>query len=233
MKKQNGNNSEDIYLIGAEQMKEILGENIEDGDENKYAVQDSELRYNPDEITDKEEEWLKKLGIVAIVPEEPIETGNYLVEGTYYDTLQEAIDAAESGSVIEVINDVEESESITIDKNVTINTASKNINFISGVRITINDGIDVNINGDGTLTTEAEWGLILNYGNLITNDVTIYSPVTGTMYSTIVVLSPGNVTSNNSNINGITCEGGIVTINGGQYECLSGYPSNARNVYNK
>ncbi len=42
---QNGNNSNDIYITDPEKIKEILGENIEDGDENKYAVQDGEIRY--------------------------------------------------------------------------------------------------------------------------------------------------------------------------------------------
>lgn len=229
---QNGNNSDDIYITDPEKIKEILGENVENGDENKYVIQDGEIRYNPDEVTNKEEEWLIELGIVAIqpvVPEPPIETGNYLVAGKYYDTLQEAIDAADSGSVIEVINDVEESESITINKDITLNTANKNIDFIGDARMTINDGINVNINGGGILTSEASTGrgLILNYGDLTTNNVTINSPISGHLYSTIVTLSPGNVTSNNSNIDAVTCEGGIVTINGGEYSNLFGYPNNA------
>ena len=227
---QNGNNSNDIYITDPEKIKEILGENIEDGDENKYAVQDGEIRYNPDEVTNKEEEWLIELGIAAIqpvVPGPPIETGNYLVAGKYYDTLQEAIDAAEIGSEITVISNTSEIGQIVIDKDITINTNNKTLAFLENGRITINEGMEVSIDGNGTITTEDSRGAILNYGNLITNNVTINSPISGHLYSTITSLSPGNVTSNNSNIDAITCEGGIVTINGGQYENLSGYPNNA------
>jgi len=204
---QNGNNSNDIYITDPEKIKEILGENIEDGDENKYAVQDGEIRYNPDEVTNKEEEWLIELGIVAIqpvVPEPPIETGNYLVSGKYYDTLQEAIDAADSGSVIEVINDVEESESITINKDITLNTANKNIDFIGDARITINDGINVDINGGGTLTAERDMSFILNYGDLETNNVTIESSARGMVGATIYIQGSGTLIANNSNITAIT-----------------------------
>ena len=217
-------------------MKGILGEKAEEGDENKYAVQDDEMRYNPDEVTEKEEEWLIELGILAIqpvVPDPPIETGNYLVDGKYYDTLQQAIDVASSGSIIEVKNNVEENEAITIDKDITINTDNKDINFSESARITINNGIDVNINGNGELIGKSKTGLILNYGNLEINNATINSPISGSMYSAITSLNPGNVTSNNSNINSITCEGGIITINGGKYDSLSGYPNNARNIHNK
>lgn len=217
---QNGNNSNDIYITDPEKIKEILGENIEDGDENKYAVQDGEIRYNPDEVTNKEEEWLIELGIVAIqpvVPEPPIETGNYLVSGKYYDTLQEAIDAADSGSVIEVINDVEESESITINKDITLNTANKNIDFIGDARITINDGINVDINGGGTLTAERDMSFILNYGDLETNNVTIESSARGMVGATIYIQGSGTLIANNSNITAITSFGKDVILNGGSY----------------
>ena len=227
---QNGNNSDDIYITDPEKIKEILGENVEDGDENKYVIQGGEIRYNPDEVTNKEEEWLIELGIAAIqpvVPGPPIETGNYLVAGKYYDTLQEAIDAAEIGSEITVISNTSESSSTTIDKDITINTNNKTLAFLENGRITINEGMEVSIDGNGTITTEDSRGAILNYGDLITNNVTINSPTAGHLYSTIVSISPGSVTSNNCNINGITCEGEVVTINGGQYENLAGYPNNA------
>lgn len=217
---QNGNNSDDIYITDPEKIKEILGENVENGDENKYVIQDGEIRYNPDEVTNKEEEWLIELGIVAIqpvVPEPPIETGNYLVAGKYYDTLQEAIDAADSGSVIEVINDVEESESITINKDITLNTANKNIDFIGDARMTINDGINVNINGGGILTAERDMSFILNYGNLQTNDITIEASAKGMVAATIYIQGNGTLIANNSNITSITSFGKDVVLNGGKY----------------
>ncbi len=150
-----------------------------------------------------------------------------MVAGKYYDTLQEAIDAAEIGSEITVISNTSESSSTTIDKDITINTNNKTLAFLENGRITINEGMEVSIDGNGTITTEDSRGAILNYGDLITNNVTINSPTAGHLYSTIVSLSPGNVTPNNSNIDAMTCEGGIVTINGGQYGNLSGYPNNA------
>ena len=217
---QNGNNSNDIYITDPEKIKEILGENIEDGDENKYAVQDGEIRYNPDRVTNKEEQWLIELGIVAIQPvdpEPPIVTGNYLVDGIYYDTLQEAIDAADSGSVIEVINDVEESQSVTINKDITLNIASKNIDFIGDARITINDGINVDINGGGTLTAERDMSFILNYGDLETNNVTIESSARGMVGATIYIQGSGTLIANNSNITAITSVGKDVILNGGSY----------------
>ena len=60
-----GHENADVYITDSEQIKEILGD-IEDGDENKYVIQDNELRYNPDTVTDDEEEWLIELGILAM-----------------------------------------------------------------------------------------------------------------------------------------------------------------------
>lgn len=236
MKKKNGNNSEEIFITEADKLKEILGENIESGDENKYAIQDGEIRYKPEEVTEQEKEWLIELGIAEVqpvVPEPPVETGNYLVDEKYYDTLQEAIDAASSGSEITVISNSSENNLITIDKDITINTNGKTLDFAKESKITINEGVDVNIKGEGRVSANITSSFILNYGNLTINNVEINSPVNELVFSTIEVHSPGNFISNSSNINSITCEGGIVTINGGEYNTLSGYPNNARNVYNK
>ena len=236
MKNKNGNNSDDIFITEADKLKEILGENIENGDENKYAIQDDELRYKPEEVTEQEKEWLIELGIAEVqpdVPEPPIETGNYLVDEKYYDTLQEAINAASSGSEITVISNTSENNLITIDKDITINTNGKTLDFAEESKITINEGVDVNIKGEGRVSGNRASSFILNYGNLITNNITINSPVEGPMFSAIEVHTPGNLISNNSNINSITCEGGIVTINGGEYNTLSGYLNNARDIYNR
>ena len=55
-----------VNVLDPEEMKDILGEDREPGDENKYVIQDNELRYNPDTVTDQEEEWLIRLGILAM-----------------------------------------------------------------------------------------------------------------------------------------------------------------------
>ena len=157
--------------------------------------------------------------------------GNYMLnDGTYYDTLQQAIAAANNGDTIKIIYSVTETSPVTIDKNITIDTNRKTITFTDTEgtlsRITINEGKNVIIKGKGTLS--AETNTILNYGNLETDDVTIKSQTNGHLYSSIVVLSPGQVLANDSNISGISCEGGaIATMNGGEFDYLAGYPSSA------
>ena len=41
----NGSSTEEIDVLEPDRIKEILGEEIEEGDENKYVIQDDELRY--------------------------------------------------------------------------------------------------------------------------------------------------------------------------------------------
>ncbi len=60
-----GNGNVNEYVTDSDKIKEILGD-IEEGDENKYVIQDNELRYNPDTVTDEEEDWLIELGILAM-----------------------------------------------------------------------------------------------------------------------------------------------------------------------
>ena len=144
--------------------------------------------------------------------------GNYLVGDKYYDTFQEAFEAAESGSVIKVIYNTTEDSQIVIDKDITINTNRRTISLTNNARITINEKINVDINGNGVLTSENGLGIILNGGNLTTSNITMESPSGGSLQSTIVLIASGNFTSDNCNIDSITNEGETATINGGKYE---------------
>ena len=130
--------------------------------------------------------------------------GNYLVGSTYYDTLQEALTNAEEGATIRVMSNVTENSDITLEKDITINTNGKTINFSGEKRITINDGVNVSLNGKGTITGETNQSLILNNGNLETSNVTIESSEYGMARAAIYMMGEGILTSNNSNISSIT-----------------------------
>ena len=78
----NENNS--ISVMDSEKIKEILG-NIEDGDEYKYIIQNNELRYNPDKVTDKEKDWLTKLEISERTEGVLL---TFMVNGGVYQTIQ-------------------------------------------------------------------------------------------------------------------------------------------------
>lgn len=168
-----------------------------------------------------------------------INLGNFLVNGeTYCDTLQEAVSLAQPNDAIMVLKDISDlSENVVIDKNITIDTNGKTLTFDENSKITINESQNVVIKGNGTITSTTPNTFILNYGNLETNRVTIRANATGYIASTIVVLSPGKIVSNNSNIKGISCEGdsqsetGNVIINGGEYEDLAGYPNGSPGTF--
>lgn len=60
----NKNESVDIDISDPEKIKEIL-ENVDDEEAKKYAIQDNELKYMPDNVTNQEKEWLIKLEVSA------------------------------------------------------------------------------------------------------------------------------------------------------------------------
>ncbi len=158
-----------------------------------------------------------------------VESGNYLLDNTtYFDTLVEAVAAAKDGSRIKVLKDTEETESVTIDKSVTLDMNEKTINYADKNTIIINENKNVVIAGKGTIIggdgTQTGWGdsFIFNKGNLETNNVTINSDL-GAGYGTIV--NVGNFIANNCVIDEIgfdfdsnNGETGRVTINGGEYD---------------
>ena len=206
----------DLDILDSREMREIL-ENTKDGDENKYVIQDNELRYRTEEVTAQEEEWLIKLKVPPM--EQPIEIGNYLVNNTnYYDTLQEALEAATEGATIKIMKDTQENEYLEINKNINLNLNGKTINFGDNINIIIDDGISVIIEGNGTIIGKTSGSFIVNNGNLEVNDSVISSSNGGgTLYGTINN-SSGNLIVNNSTIKGSTAIIGGATINNSNIE---------------
>ncbi len=153
-------------------------------------------------------------------------SGNYLLDGTtYFNTLVEAVAAAKDGSTIKVVKNTEETESVTIDKSITLDTNGKIINYTDANKITINAEKNVLIEGNGVISGGAKVSLILNNGNLEINSTTIDSPVAGAVSSTIYNLDNATVISNNSNVSNITISSASdvskIVINGGKYDTLS------------
>ena len=84
---ENGENLSEVNIntTDPDEIKKILGDNIEEGDESKYVIQNNELRYNPDTVTDQEEEWLIQLGILAMTSMFLL---TFMVNGSVYQTIQ-------------------------------------------------------------------------------------------------------------------------------------------------
>lgn len=208
-----------LNLLDSEEMKKILG-NIEDGD--KFVIQENELRYRPEKVTDQEEEWLIKLNVAPMESlTESTPLGNYLVDNTTYcDTLQEALNIAVNGSTIRIMKDTEENDFLTINKDVNIDLNEKTISCND--KISIDSGINVVIDGNGKIDSSISGGsFILNNGNLEVKNSTISSSGgSGTIYGTISN-SGGNLIIDNSTIidtNGSTAIVGGAVINNGNIE---------------
>lgn len=73
-----------VQVTNPDKMKDILGD-TESGDENKYVIQEDELRYNPDTVTDEEEAWLIELGILAMTSLFVI---TFMANGSVFKTIQ-------------------------------------------------------------------------------------------------------------------------------------------------
>ena len=133
--------------------------------------------------------------------------GNYVVDNTkYFDTLVEAVAASNDGSVIKVIKDTEENESLTIDKDITLDMNGKTITYTNNNinnRIMIDLGKNVVIDGNGTLnriSTNSDGSFITNDGNLEVKNTTISSGGgSGTLYG-IITNSAGSLVIENSHI---------------------------------
>ena len=80
-----GHENANVYITDPDKIKEILGDDIEAGDENKYVIQGNELRYNPDTVTDEEEDWLIELGILAMTAGVLL---TFMVNGSVYQTIE-------------------------------------------------------------------------------------------------------------------------------------------------
>ena len=88
---------------------------------------------------------------------------------TNYNTLQDAVNGAESGDTIKVINDVKETGEIVIDKDVTIDLEDKTITIDTPIKIENGSNVNIIGSGDGENvgTIENPDGTaIVNNGNL-------------------------------------------------------------------
>lgn len=81
---QNKHGTGNINISNPDEIKNIL-ENMEEDDLGKYVIQDNELRYNPDTVTDQEEEWLIELGILAMTSLVVI---SFMVNGSIYQKIE-------------------------------------------------------------------------------------------------------------------------------------------------
>lgn len=73
-----------IYVNDPEKMKEILGGNIDNEEAGKYGIQDNELRYKDENVTNQEREWLIQLGVLAMGTVYLI---TFISNGTTYKTI--------------------------------------------------------------------------------------------------------------------------------------------------
>lgn len=151
---------------------------------------------------------------------------NYVVdEKTGKDTLVEAVAEATNGSVIKVMKDTTETQTITIDKDITLNTNGKTITIIdnndysTGIKGIIVAATCV-FNGNGKIyannvATPAVGGLVRanGRGSLTIDGVDMEN---GDSYA----LAPngGSVTINSGNIKKIRAFVGGLTVNGGNIE---------------
>ena len=154
--------------------------------------------------------------------------GNYLLdETTYFETLVEAVAAAKDGSTIKVIKDTEETEAVTINKSLTLDTNEKTIKYTVGNKIIISEEKNVVLMGNGLIYGEINASeFIVNYGKLEANKVKIESNYKyGLLQATIVVFENGEFTSNDSDISAISCSGNNsnIIINGGKYNSIGTY----------
>ncbi len=79
-----------------------------------------------------------------------------VVDGTYYETLQQAIDAAADGQTVTLYKDVDESVTVS-GKKLTLDLAGCTLSNSKGTTLSIKDGADVSLKG-GAITNDANQG---------------------------------------------------------------------------
>ena len=119
--------------------------------------------------------------------------GAYQVGSKYYDTLENAIENATTGTTIKVINDVVDSSapSIPVSKNITLNTNGKTIELkTSSLEVSGN----LKLTGKGTIETYEAIPAIINSGVLeISDGVTVTGGTYGIVTSTNVTFTDGRI----------------------------------------
>lgn len=167
------------------------------------------------------------------------ETYYYLVDETIYTTtLAKAVAKAGNGSTIKALRDATETETLTIDKNLNIDTNGKTITYKgSQGKILINENTNVSIQGKGTLINEEVGSsFVINDGTLQLKGITIKSNAGGgTLSATLNNEGEGGVTIDNCTINSILNNSNTIYLNGGDYGsvgsvCGSSYNINDANI---
>ena len=80
---QDGNEDVIIYESDPEEIKKIITK-MTDEDAEKYVIQENEIRYNPEEVSKKEEKWLQEIGVIAMVAVYAI---TFMNKGEVYKTI--------------------------------------------------------------------------------------------------------------------------------------------------
>lgn len=147
----------------------------------------------------------------------PTADRNYTISGSnYYKTLAEAVAAASSGNTIKVLKSHTDSSSVTLSKNITLNTNGYTITK-SSYGITVNSGYTLSITGSGKITTSASKHLITNRGTLNLSSATLAR--TGNNTSYYPILNYGTCTINSGTVSAvyiaINNDGGTVNVKGG------------------
>ena len=119
--------------------------------------------------------------------------GAYQVGSKYYDTLENAIENATTGTTIKVINDVVDSSapSIPVSKNITLNTNGKTIKLKTN---SLEVSGNLKLTGKGTIETYEAIPAIINSGVLeISDSVTVTGGTYGIVTSTNVTFTDGRI----------------------------------------
>ena len=168
---------------------------------------------------------------------------NYQVSSgspTYHTELATAYTAVGAEGIITVLADNTDTSTVTIDKNVTLNTGSAKT-VTRTKTITVNSGKTLTITGTGKITSSSSINTITNNGtfSMATNatiENTVYNGGKG------AISNSGTVTINNGTIvgryagilNNISNEKtSIVNINGGVVKATQSGGSNSYGIYNQ
>ena len=136
---------------------------------------------------------------------------------TPYYALDEAVDAAEDGNTIVLLQDIELSDSIYINKALTLDLNDHNINNSTSDAIFVQDGGDLTIKdsvGGGTISSG--WYGVQVYGGTATISGGTITGGEGIVVSGgEVTITGGNISGTGSDGSGVWIVSGTVNINGG------------------
>ncbi len=143
------------------------------------------------------------------------------VNGTKYETLQAAIDAAASGATVKLLESIETANQILIDKSMTLDLGAYTITSThaeAALRIVSDESIAVTINATTGGITAA--GFAINSGNIVIDEA-----------KTTLTINGGNYLAGGQSA--VYQNNGVCTINGGSYKATAQTDTaNGEPVYN-